>query len=192
MTGRAQRLPRLLHASFGRWGLDRGTRAHCRALAQELEIPAPFDLEALCRVVSERRGHPVVARACDSLPRGINGRVWLYDDCDVIEYAAATTVLRERHIACHEIAHLLIDDPRGRLNRQAAFPGWDLERNRVLCRGDAEDADHDPAVEYLAECMMLKSLRQDAELAARTPVPEAAAALAAQLERCLDRPRDGA
>jgi hypothetical protein len=159
-----------------RWGLDRATRRSCRALAEQLPLPAPFDLDELLAMVSRRRGHPVLAQASDALPDGITGRVWFYEDCDLIEYQAGTTDLRKRHITFHEIAHLLLARDR------------DLEA-ALACRGDLEDDHHDPAVEYLAECLMLRSLRLDAALAARVPVPQAAAALAAQLDRCLDRPR---
>lgn len=159
-----------------RWGLDRATRRSCRALADQIALPTPFDLDELLKVISRRRGHPVLARASDALPDGITGRVWFYEDCDVIEYQADTTDLRQRHITFHEVAHLLLARDR------------DLEA-ALACRGAVEDEHHDPAVEYLAECLMLRSLRLDAALAARVPVPQAAAALAAQLDRCLDRPR---
>ena len=169
-----------------RWGLDRTTRRSCRSLADQLELPVPFDLDALLLVVARRRGHPVLARESDQLPDGITGRVFFYDDCDVIEYQAGTTALRQRHIACHEIAHLLLEEPDGYLERALAHSSADWPA--VACRGDIEDEEHDPAVEYLAECIMLRSLQLDAALAARTPVSQAAAELAAQLDRCLDRP----
>ena len=84
-------------------------RRRCQARLRQLALPEPFDLAALCRLVSTGRGRELHVRgipgpASRARPCGIwiatEGDDWIFVD-------QQTSPLHRQHIVLHELAHML-------------------------------------------------------------------------------------
>jgi hypothetical protein len=89
----------------------RQLQRRCEALVADLEIPVPFDLEALCATLGARRGRPVVIVA-QGRPTGgkLPCGMWVElveENLDVIFIDPTTSPLHRRQIGLHEFAHIL-------------------------------------------------------------------------------------
>ena len=78
------------------------------ALLRELPLPVPFDVQALCEQVAERRGRPIRLLPMSGLT-GICGLWIATDHSDLIFHESETTPPHRDHIILHELAHLLCD-----------------------------------------------------------------------------------
>ncbi|MEU5128555.1 ParH-like protein [Streptomyces mobaraensis] len=81
----------------------------CRALADGLELPVPFDAAELAERIARRRGRPIDLMPADwrsGLPCGL---LISADQADYIVYVADTPPLHREHILVHELAHLLCE-----------------------------------------------------------------------------------
>lgn len=83
-------------------------RRRCEATLREVEIPAPFDIDAFAESVSRRRGRPLhlIPKGTGLGPCG----VWLaFPQADYVFFEADTTALHREHIILHELGHLICD-----------------------------------------------------------------------------------
>ncbi|WP_328923797.1 hypothetical protein OG429_03590 [Streptomyces sp. NBC_00190] len=84
--------------------------AECAAVADQLVIPQPFDLEVFCEGIAEQRGRPLVLLPLDgppdpALPCGI----WLgLEVADLVFYDAVAAEILKVQIVLHEISHMLL------------------------------------------------------------------------------------
>lgn len=82
-----------------------------QSILDQLDLPQPFSVEALCAHLSRKRRRPIHLHALQ--PQVISKSVcglWLATDTDDhIFYEQQTTKLHQEHIILHEIAHLLFD-----------------------------------------------------------------------------------
>src|SRR5436190_15843337 len=81
-------------------------RTRCEARLDELQLPAPFDVEQFCRSTGERRSRPILLHPMDS-PAGPCGTWLAGPTSDHIFYDHHTSPLHQEHIILHEISHLL-------------------------------------------------------------------------------------
>ncbi|MGW8329431.1 hypothetical protein ACWGLE_16155 [Streptomyces sp. NPDC055897] len=87
-------------------------------MLDDLLIPSPFDLQAFCDSIAEKRGRPLLllpleGPALPDLPCGI----WLgLDVADLIFYEAAASDILRTQIVLHEIAHMLLGHTAPELN----------------------------------------------------------------------------
>src|SRR5437660_12929755 len=90
----------------------RRTYRRCEALVRALEMPAPFDMRALCRNVSKRTGRPIRLEPV-SLPSDGPCGLWICAaTADYIFFEKQTSLLHQEHIIAHELGHLLRDHGR--------------------------------------------------------------------------------
>lgn len=117
----------------------RALRQRCESLISDLEVPDPFDLDALCSDLGARRGRPLIL---DALPGPTNGDapsgVWVaLKTADVILVDPTTSPLHREHIVLHELGHMLCEhrpSPSTYMHRRL-FPDLDPEMvSRVLGR----------------------------------------------------------
>ncbi|MEU6967177.1 ParH-like protein [Kitasatospora aureofaciens] len=78
-------------------------------MAEQLELPRPFDPVALLEQLAVRRGRPIELLPVAARPHAPCGLLVSTLEADYILYAADTGALHQRHILVHEIAHLLLD-----------------------------------------------------------------------------------
>lgn len=78
-------------------------------MAEQLELPRPFDPVVLLEQLAVRRGRPIELLPVPARPHAPCGLLVSTLEADYILYAADTGVLHQRHILVHEIAHLLLD-----------------------------------------------------------------------------------
>ncbi|WP_030301229.1 hypothetical protein [Streptomyces katrae] len=84
--------------------------AECTAVADQLVIPQPFDLEVFCAGIAEQRGRPLILLPLDgppdpALPCGI----WLgLEVADLVFYDAVAAEILKVQIVLHEISHMLL------------------------------------------------------------------------------------
>jgi hypothetical protein len=86
----------------------RDIRQRCADALRDIEVPAPFDAEALCEAVARRRGRPLrlVPKPVATGPCGL----WIaFESVDFVFYEHGTSRLHQNHIIAHEVGHLLCE-----------------------------------------------------------------------------------
>lgn len=116
-----------------------GTRLHrrCQSLLDTLSIPHTVDLEAVRAWAAAVRGRPVQLRAMPEVAASPTG-LWIATDTeDLVLVQAHTSALHARHIAFHEIAHMLWQhENTDHASTAGPLPHLDLPVvRRVLARG---------------------------------------------------------
>lgn len=83
----------------------------CHALLATLTVPDPFDFDAFCAMVAEHRGRPLRLMEMRDTRNGPGpSGMWIATDAeDIVLVEPRTSVLHRRHIALHEIGHMLWD-----------------------------------------------------------------------------------
>jgi hypothetical protein len=103
----------------------RRTYWRCKALVDALDVPASFDVRALCRRVAEQRGRLIHLEAVPLAPEGPCG-LWLSTaKTDYIFFEERTSPFHQEHIIAHELGHMLCRHGR------AADP-WDADSLHTL------------------------------------------------------------
>ncbi len=154
----------------------KAVRRRCEVTLRQVEVPSPFNVEAFCTKVSERRGRRI--HLCP-MTMGISPcGVWLaLSDADYIFYEDGTTRLHREHIVLHELGHVLSDHvPTDLLDEEiikALMPDLDLRMvQRVLGRTSYSAVEEQEA-EMLAS-LVLENARRATGARARTAAPEVA------------------
>lgn len=85
-------------------------RTRCEAVAREIEIPRPFDLDAFCTRLAARRGRPLRLVPLEGVPDAATPcGVWVATrNADLIFYEPATSSVHKLQIVLHEVAHMLL------------------------------------------------------------------------------------
>ncbi|MCD9194700.1 hypothetical protein [Streptomyces albireticuli] len=83
----------------------------CQAVLDQLTLPRPFSIDALCRELSRTRDRPLHLHALpDQAADGNICGLWLATPTDDhIFYEQRTTQVHQEHIILHEIGHMLFD-----------------------------------------------------------------------------------
>jgi IrrE N-terminal-like domain len=90
-------------------GRDQELRRRCQEIVDGLDIPDPFSIRDLVRLLGQRRGRPIHLVPL-RLPAGEPCGVWVSTrDFDVIFYEADTSPLHQEHIIAHELGHVLCE-----------------------------------------------------------------------------------
>ncbi|MGV9295492.1 hypothetical protein [Amycolatopsis sp. NPDC003676] len=87
--------------------MDRKLWRRCRKLADDLELPEPFDPAEFVRGVAASRGRPIELLPARAVVGGPCGLVMSTDRADYILLPANTSALHRQHILLHEIGHLV-------------------------------------------------------------------------------------
>lgn len=82
-------------------------RRRCEQLVAEIDVPEPFDIHELCRVLGERRGHPIFLLPIALPARTVCGMYVPTGKFDAIFYEENTSPLHQMLIIGHEIGHIL-------------------------------------------------------------------------------------
>lgn len=118
-------------------------RARFAALADEVAVPDPFELDEFCRRIAERRGRPLRLVPLEgTLDAELPCGMWLgLDAVDLVFYEAGAAPILRTQIVLHEIAHMLLDhrtpvggpgDAEARALARAADEELGLATDRVL------------------------------------------------------------
>ena len=88
---------------------DRDTMRRCQALVDGIDVPVPYNLEALCQMLSERRGRPIrISPLPPGVPAGNPCGGWIpLPATDVILVEERTSRVHREQIILHELAHML-------------------------------------------------------------------------------------
>ncbi|UQI45537.1 hypothetical protein M1P56_14855 [Streptomyces sp. HU2014] len=83
----------------------------CQAVLDQLTLPRPFSIDALCEELSRSRDRPLHLHALpDQAADGNICGLWLATPTDDhIFYEQRTTQIHQEHIILHEIGHMLFD-----------------------------------------------------------------------------------
>ncbi|GLY39822.1 hypothetical protein Amsp01_058450 [Amycolatopsis sp. NBRC 101858] len=86
----------------------RQLRHRFAAVLRDLELPASFDVPALCAALGKRRGRPIRLLPLPGLSEVCG--LWIATDTtDLIAYESNTSAPHQDHIVLHEIGHMLCD-----------------------------------------------------------------------------------
>ncbi|MER7845760.1 ParH-like protein [Kitasatospora sp. NPDC096077] len=133
-------------------------------MAEQLELPSPFDPVVLLEQLAARRGRPIELLPVPARPHAPCGLLVSTVAADYILYAADTGVLHQRHILVHEIAHLLLDHAGSAPLAPAAALLPNLSPalvQRVLGR-TSYDEPQEREAELLASLILSRAEREDA------------------------------
>ncbi|MEV7599020.1 ParH-like protein [Kitasatospora sp. NPDC089797] len=133
-------------------------------MAEQLELPSPFDPVVLLERLAVRRGRPIELLPVPARPHAPCGLLVSTVAADYILYAADTGVLHQRHILVHEIAHLLLDHAGSAPLAPAAALLPNLSPalvQRVLGR-TSYDEPQEREAELLASLILSRAEREDA------------------------------
>lgn len=154
----------------------KAVRRRCEEILRGVSVPSPFDVEAFCTALSERRARRI--HLCP-MTMGISPcGVWLaLPGADYIFYEEGTTRLHREHIVLHELGHVLSDHvPTDVLDEElvkALMPDLDFRMvQRVLGRTSYSAVEEQEA-EMLAS-LVLERARRGTVIGARTAAPEVA------------------
>ncbi|ONI81188.1 hypothetical protein ALI144C_21865 [Actinosynnema sp. ALI-1.44] len=88
----------------------RQLRRRCEQHLRTFAVPQPFDLDAFCAHVAEKRGRRLELKPMPGLSAAAPCGMWLsVADADYILYEPTTSKLHSEHIVLHELAHMLCD-----------------------------------------------------------------------------------
>ncbi|PZM94624.1 MAG: ParH-like protein [Actinobacteria bacterium] len=73
-----------------------------------LEVPSPFDANALCQSVARCLGHPIMLVAVPMPPCAPSGLTLFTDESNVIVYELHTSRMHQDHIIAHELGHVIL------------------------------------------------------------------------------------
>ncbi|GAB1644376.1 hypothetical protein [Krasilnikovia sp. MM14-A1259] len=105
----------------------RQVRRRCEQLARSIDVPDPFDIEALLADLGTRRGRPIVLLPF-ALPAGApSGLCVAAGSADYLVVTESATGPQRDHIVLHELAHLLLGH-----QLQALDPDADVQLFRHL------------------------------------------------------------
>ncbi len=160
----------------------RRLRQQCEARLRDVDVPDPFDINAFCARLAERRGRPlhVLPLPEEAGPEDPCG-MWLateHDDWVFVE--AVTSPLHREHIILHEVAHIICghadEVPSGVVAR--LLPHLDAGMvGRVLGR-TSYTTDEEREAELLASLILARARRVQ-----RSQAPDTAPDVAAVLNR---------
>ena len=80
------------------------------AIADQLFIPQPFDLNEFCTAIAEQRGRPLLLLPLDGPPNpDLPCGIWIgLDVADLVFYETTAADVLKVQITLHEIAHMLL------------------------------------------------------------------------------------
>ena len=113
-----------------------GLRRRCERRLRGIRIPHPFDLNAFCGELADRRGRPLHLRPVPGLSSDAPCGLWIGTTrADHVFYDPGTSPLHAEHIVLHELAHILCGHSGGDAAMSRLFPDLDPAAvGRVLGR----------------------------------------------------------
>ncbi|MFF9155386.1 hypothetical protein ACF1AB_24520 [Streptomyces sp. NPDC014846] len=169
---------------------DRELRRYCSDIVRRLDLPKPFDINALVDQLEERRGRPISLLSMP-LPadRGPCGLWVATPDVDYVIYQANTRKAHQGHIVLHEIGHMLCGHQSTPVEEaevsRLLLPNIDPSVVRVVLGRTHYDRDEERAAELIASLIPLGA---DGTAPRRaTASPPHVTALVDHLERSLER-----
>lgn len=168
------------------------SRRECESLVAQLDMPRPFDLDALCARIGQQRGKPIVLMATQMSMGSLCGMWMGTARADYVFYEQDTSVLHQQHIVFHELGHILRGHSAARLLgtdlANVLAPGVDTggETPRVLGR-DAYTDDHEYEAELIATFILRRVGTHAADVGGQGAALDSADP-ASRVERSLRRP----
>lgn len=170
---------------------DTELRRYCTKVVRQLDVPEPFDINVLVDWLEQERGREIsllpMPLPADRGPCGL----WVAaDDVDYILYQANTTRAHQRHIALHEIGHMLCGHESTPAHQDEVsrllMPTLDPAVVRSVLGRTQYDRTEEKAAELVASLIPLQA---SSTLGHRSPGdgPPGIAALINHLERSLER-----
>ncbi|MBO0805846.1 MAG: hypothetical protein J2P25_22585 [Nocardiopsaceae bacterium] len=146
----------------------------CRARLAEIDLPEPFDVEALCAGIGRRRGRPVALLGAE-LPAGAPAGMWIStEERDYIVYERATSPLHSEHIILHELSHLLcghVGAPEiSEEHASQLFPRLNPDLVRRVLGRSGYTSEEEQEAEMLASMISQRAGRQRQRPGASDPV----------------------
>ena len=160
----------------------RALRRRCEERLRHLDLPEPYDSDALIEQLAERRGRgirvlPLPGGRRDGAPCGL----WLAREReDWIFIESDTSPLHREHILLHELAHMIFghgEQPGGEHQIPDLLGNLDIAMvRRVLSRTSYTTVEEQEA-ELLASLILARSRSAHPPAASSHPVPEVARVL---------------
>lgn len=167
----------------------RRMRRHCARLVRDINVPVPFDAEALCREVGDRLGQPIHLLPVAMPADGPSGLVISGTRAHYLCYDSGTRPLHQQHIIAHELGHLIAGHTSGHVEDIEAGASALLSTldpgvvRQALARDAGYDRREEAEAEIIADLLLQRAHSWAPE---RTwHVPTDAADVVARIERSL-------
>ncbi len=162
-------------------------RQRCEERLRTLDLPAPFDVRALCARLARQRRRPIVLQPVAS-GGGCYGLWVALPTADVIFYERETSPLHQEHIILHEVCHLVAGHQPAPVSREDAarllFPDLEPELVQRLLQRAGYSTDEEREAEVLASLILERADRAPASGA--PPRDPRTAEVLGRLEATLD------
>ncbi|TLS46116.1 hypothetical protein FE633_11265 [Streptomyces montanus] len=170
---------------------DQDLRRYCTQVIQQLDIPDPFDINVLVDRLEQQRGREISLLPME-LPtgRGPCGLWVATDEVDYVLYQQNTTKAHQRHIALHELGHMLCGHKSTPAHQeeisQLLMPTLAPSLVRMVLGRTGYDRTEEKAAELVASLIPLQTSSTMPQQPSIQPPPDMAV-LISHLERSLER-----
>ncbi|MFI0806359.1 hypothetical protein [Streptomyces echinatus] len=169
---------------------DSELRRYCADLVRQLNLPEPFNINALIDQMEERRGRPISLIPMPLPPdRGLCGMWVVTPDVDYVIYQAKARKAHQGHIVLHEIGHMLCDHESTPAEEEEIsrllLPNIEPALVRTVLGRTCYDRSEEKAAELVASLISLQTTK--AAPGPTTSRPKDVANLVSHLKRSLGR-----
>ncbi|MEU5425840.1 hypothetical protein AB0H73_09555 [Streptomyces olivoreticuli] len=154
-------------------------RNACTAVADDLVVPYPFELETFCQSIGQQRGRPLLLLPLDGPPDpDMPCGIWIgLDAADLVFYEATASDFLRVQIVLHEISHMLLGHtaPEFEVAEDASekeLAAASAHFQKLLDRTTASVSGHETPELPLAEIMRAEAARVRAAAAARKSIDD--------------------
>lgn len=182
-----------IHPGEGAGMDDRTLLRHCAEVVEQVEIPAPYDTNALCDALEQIRQREIslVPMAMPTRPGSPCGLWVATDDVDYILYQKHTSRAHQGHIVRHEGGHMLLGHSSIPAQEheitQLLMPNLDPELVQTVLGRTVYTSVEERGAEILASLLPMHARRAAAQATRRRPLSEGEQRLVSHLERSLER-----
>ncbi|MEV5279679.1 hypothetical protein ACFYMW_25435 [Streptomyces sp. NPDC006692] len=172
---------------------DKALLRYCAEVVERVEIPAPYDANAMCDALERIRQREIslVPMAMPARP-GTPCGLWIAtDDIDYILYQKNTSKAHRAHIVRHEGGHMLLGHTSTPAHQdevaQLLMPNLDPALVRTVLGRTIYTSEEERAAEMVASLLPIHALKVADQSTRQRSLSPAEANLVSHLERSLER-----
>ncbi|MFE9773535.1 ParH-like protein [Streptomyces sp. NPDC005931] len=176
---------------------DRALLRYCAEVVEQVDVPAPYDVNALCDALERIRQREIslVPMAMPTRPGSPCGLWIATDDIDYILYQKNTSKAHGGHIVRHEAGHMLLGHSSAPAHRdevaQLLMPSLSAALVRTVLGRTVYSSHEERAAEMVASQFAIRASQAGRQATRRQDLAPGVAKLVSHLERSLERNAEG-
>ncbi|MFI5800680.1 ParH-like protein [Streptomyces sp. NPDC051677] len=172
---------------------DRALLRYCAEVIEHVDVPAPYDVNALCDALEQRRQREIslTPMAMPTRPGSPCGLWIATDNVDYILYQRNTSKAHGAHIVRHEVGHMLLGHSSTPADKdevtQLLMPSLSPDLVRTVLGRTVYSSHEERAAEMIASQLAIRESQAPARTIRRRDLAPGVANLVSHLERSLER-----